>query len=184
MHSDQVGIESFVLHANHSLPKLRNSKQVGGERGPLDRRTGPSQGKLPSCMSYFRTFASYGRLHLWFASTVLHYLTSLTGPPALGRFTRVDWDSGRWGGDERESGRSRPRSGGPPKLVGDFDAGEEFEPPKKRPTPALRYCSKENICNYLVHCLLQTMRIPFWLYVILTTIQQQIEEENHCLKSC
>lgn len=36
-----------------------------------------------------------------------------------------DWDSGR--------GRS-----GPPKLAGDFDAGEEFEPPKKRAVSDLR----------------------------------------------
>ncbi len=55
---------------------------------------------------------------------------------------RIAIPVGRWGEDDRGTGHNRPRSsGGPPKLVGDFDAGEEFEPPKKRPTPELRCLS-------------------------------------------
>lgn len=47
---------------------------------------------------------------------------------------------GRWPSEGRSAsfGVRRPWPGGPPQLAGDFDAGEEFEPPKKRAAPDLR----------------------------------------------
>lgn len=74
----------------------------------------------------------------------------IAGGDRYGPWDRDERDLGRRAGERWSSdlssaaaGRSRSRSGGPPQLAGDFDAGEEFEPPKKRPIPDLRYVNTQ-----------------------------------------